>query len=215
MTDEREYLISCGNAGEFARFRAAAGLACRRGDRVVVRSQRGVELGTVRCAATAMHANLLDSSFVGELMRLASAEDETIFAGTRLRGQQLLDDGRRLAAELNLPLEILDVEVPLDGHQVTLFFLRWGPCDERPLVSALSRKYETLVALRDLGLPAGASACGKPDCGQGGCTSCGSGGCTTGGCSTGCGSKTAASEVREYFAGLRQKMAASQRTPLV
>ena len=128
------------------------------------------------------------------------------------RGRRLFDDARRLAAELGLPLEILDVEVLLDGHQVTLFFLRAADCDERPLVSALSKKYEVLVSLRDLALPAGASACGKPDCKQdsGGCTTC-----TTGGCSTGCGSKTTAREVQEYFLGLRQKMEASPRTPLL
>ena len=84
--------------------------------------------------------------------------------------------------------------------------------DERPLVSQLSKRYEVLVALRDLGLPEGASACGKPDCGNsgGGCTTCATGG----GCASGCGSKGLANDVREYFSGLRQQMEKSQRVPL-
>lgn len=155
----------------------------------------------------------------GELLRAATPEDEQIAEGVRQRSRQLFEDGRRLAAELNLPIEIIDVEVLLDGHQVTLYFVRWGDGDERPLVSALSKKYESMVALRDLALPAGASGCGQPDCGSkdgGGCSTCGTdGGCSTGGCSTGCGSKAKAGEVRDYFLSLRNKMEQAQRTPLL
>jgi hypothetical protein len=152
----------------------------------------------------------MPDSFVGELLRTATLEDEQIAAGLFHRTQQLFDDGRRLTAELKLPLEIFDVEVSLDGHQVTLFYVRWQECDERPLVRALSQKYEALVALHDLGLPVGATGCGRPDCGQqaGGCTTCSTGG----GCST-CG-KTMGTDVREYFAGLRQKMEERRRVSL-
>ncbi len=205
--DLREYLVSHGSAGDFGRFRAVDELPHCRGERVVLRTQRGVEIGAVLCAATSAHARMLDETFVGELLRAASEEDERIVAGVRAREQRLFEDARTLAAELKLPLQILDVEVLLDGHQVTLYYLREADCDERPLVSALSKKYEALVAMRDLALPAGASACGKPDCGSGGCTSCGTGG----GCSS-CG-KTLGKEVKEYFAGLRQQME-TRRVPL-
>ena len=92
---------------------------------------------------------------------------------------------------------------------MTLFYLRWAECDERPLVSALSRKHEALVALRNLAMPEGAGGCGLPNCShdKGGCTSCGTGGCGT------CG-KTLGKDVQEYFAGLRQQMEANQRVPL-
>jgi len=205
-SDQVEYLVSHGCAGEFARFRAME--LFRRGDRVVVRSQRGLELGEVLCKCTARHTESLRDGFVGELLRRASSEDETIAAGLNERGQRLFEDGRRLAGELGLPLEIFDVEITLDGHQVVLYHVRWQECDERPLVSALSRKYETLVALRDLGLPAGASGCGRPDCGskEGGCSTCSTGG----GCSS-CG-KTLGHDVKEYFAGLRQQMEERRRS---
>lgn len=208
---DTEYLVSHGSAGEFGRFRSREGQACRRGDRVVLRTPRGLELGSVLCPANPRHARMLEDVVTGELLRIAGPEDEEIARGIQDRQQRLFDDARALAGELQLPLEILDVEVLLDGHQVTLHYLRWAECDERPLVSALSKKYEAMVALRDLALPAGASACGKPDCGNGsgGCTSCGTGS----GCST-CGSKTMSKDVQEYFAGLRQKMEQSQRVPL-
>jgi cell fate regulator YaaT (PSP1 superfamily) len=205
-----EYLVSHGCTGEFGRFRAAATAAFRRGARVVVRSQRGLELGEVLCLCTPRHAQSMPDSFVGELLRAATPEDEQIAAGLGQRTQQLFDDGRRLALDLKLPLEIFDVEVSLDGHQVTLFYVRWQECDERPLVRALSQKYEAMVALHDLGLPVGATGCGRPDCGQqaGGCTTC-----STGGSCASCG-KTMGKDVQEYFAGLRQKMEERRRVSL-
>jgi cell fate regulator YaaT (PSP1 superfamily) len=206
--DPTEYLVSYGQAGEIGRFRTVAPLSCQRGDRVVIRVPHGLEIGVVRCAATARHAQLLDNSLVGELLRRATAEDEAIARGIGERSQQLFADARQLAAELGLPLEIVDVAVALDGHHVTLYYLRWAEGDERPLVSALSKRYELLVAMRDLALPEGASACGRPDCGNRACSSC-----STGGCATGCGSKAMTAEVREYFAGLRQKME-QRRVPL-
>jgi cell fate regulator YaaT (PSP1 superfamily) len=208
VTGVSEYLVSFGNAGEFSRFQAAGPMDCRRGDRVVIRTARGLEVGTVLCPATSRHARMLHEAPAGDLLRVANPEDEAIAAGVQDRAACLFDDGRRLAAELGLSLEILDVEVSLDGHQVTLYFLRGAACDERPLVSALSKKYEALVSLRDVGLPAGASGCGRPDCGSkdgGGCSTCGTGGCST------CGSKSMARDVQEYFAGLRQQMESHHR----
>jgi cell fate regulator YaaT (PSP1 superfamily) len=208
-----EYLVSFGHAGEIGRFAAGLQLSCRRGDRVVVRGAQGLLLGTVVCDATSRHAQMLTDATVGELLRVATAEDRAIEKQVRERSQRLFDDARRLTVEQALPLEILDVEIQLDGHRVTLYFLRYAECDERPLVAALSKKYEVMVALRDLALPAGATACGKPDCGNsgGGCTSCSSGG----GCGTGCGSPKLTADVREYFSGLREKMEQNHRVPLV
>jgi hypothetical protein len=147
------------------------------------------------------------------VLRLASAEDDAIRAGTAGRAEQIFEESRRLSAEMGVGIDILDVDVSLDGQRVELYFVRWGEGDERPLVAALSRRYESMVALRDLALPAGTSGCGKPGCGSGsgGCASCGTGG----GCSTGCGSKAQAREVSDYFLGLRRRMEAQHRTPLL
>lgn len=203
-----EYLVGHGSAGEVGRFRADGPIPCQRGDRVVIRTSRGLELGTVLCEATPLHARVLEPTAVGELLRHATVEDEEIARGTHERARRLFEDARGLAGQLGLPLEVLDVEVLLDGHQVALYYLRWADCDERPLVQALSRKYETMVALHDLALPQGASACGRSDCGSGGgCSSCSTGGCSS------CG-KTTGKDLQDYFAGLRQKMETTQRISL-
>jgi len=216
---ENDYLLSYGSAGDFGRFRPVRALQCRRGQRAVVRTHRGIELGVVLCEATTGHAQFLPNTSVGQLLRLAGADDERTAESMRVRGQETFESARRLAAELRLPLEVLDAEVLLDGEQAIVHFLRMAPCDERPLVSALSRTHQLHVALHDLALPGAPVAeeehagCGRPDCGQGGaggCTSCGSGG----GCST-CGAGKADDGSRAHFAKLRDQMAAQQRTPLL
>lgn len=211
---DHEYLLSYGTAGDFGRFRPVRPLACRRGDRAVVQSHRGQELGVVLCAATPGHAHFLPNTTVGQLLRLATAADEEAAEQMRRRGQRLFEDGRRLAAELGLPLEILDAEILLDGRQAILHHLRTAECDERPFVSTLARTHDLHVALYDLGGSRSESeaGCGRPGCGRtagGGCGTCGSGG----GCA-GCGTSDG-QDLEAHFAELREQMVARHRTPLL
>src|SRR5262249_59112628 len=99
----------------FGRFAADEPLPLSRGDSVVVLTPRGVELGTVLCAATSSHARLLTTSAAGRLVREASAADRTAATALAERGRQILDAGAGLARQLALPLQILDVEVLLEG----------------------------------------------------------------------------------------------------
>jgi hypothetical protein len=138
----------------------------------------------------------------------------------RRRAQQVYEEGRRLAEELGLPLEVLDVEMPLDGQQAIVHHVRWAEFDVRPFVSGLSRKHDVQVALHDLSRPLSGAGedepgegCGQPGCGraggEGGCSTCGSGGsCQT--CSA-----SAGPDFRTYFAELREQMLAQGRTPLL
>jgi hypothetical protein len=206
MSSAREFLVSYGRAGEFGRFCPADGLDLSRGDRVVVRSPQGVELGTVLCPATDGHGRFLSRTALGEILRSANTADEQAGEASRQRGQRLFDDGRQLARELGLPLEIVDAEVLLDGQQATLYYVAGQACDYRPLVSQLSRRHDVLLVMQNLSLPKEAvdAGCGRPDCGKkdgpGGCATCGSGGCGT--CSAG----TRKEDIAAQLAMLRARM---------
>ena len=184
---EEEYLLSYGNAGDFGRFRCVEVLAYRRGDRVVARTPRGQEVGVVMRPAGPGHGRLLANQFVGQILRLATEGDLQLAQRMQQRSQRLFEDGRRLAAEFRLPMEILDVEVLLDARQAILHFLRWTDCDPRPLMDALSQRYRLLITFHDLALPstegaeehAESEGCGEPGCGGGGCGSCASRSCST------------------------------------
>jgi hypothetical protein len=204
-----DYLVSFGVSGDFARFQGSELL--ERGDRVVIRGRRGLELGTVLRPASERLAGMLPDGAAGELLRRATAEDEALAERLRQRGRVIRADARRLAQELNLAVEVLEVEVPLDEHFAILQVL--GDAGQ-PLVETLAERHDIAIAVHNLALPAAPAGCGKPDCGQGhgGCSSCSSGG----GCGSGCGSPQMTRDVTEYFAGLRRQMESrGTRTPLL
>lgn len=211
-----EYLVSHGKSAVLGRYAAPPTVSCQRGDRVVVRSVRGLEIGAVLCPATARHARLLSGSDTGTLLRRAAPEDEEQARRLRALGERLFADGRRLAAELALPFEVLDVEVLLDGRQAFVQHLRWAECDYGLFVESLGQAHGLEVLMEDLALPRPAEengGCGEPGCGRakggGGCDSCGSGG----GCGS-CGSGKV--DMTAYFAHLRTKMEQQpQRVPLL
>jgi hypothetical protein len=198
--DVVEYLVGYGLQGEFGRFRPFRPILCRRGDRVVVRSLRGLEVGAVLREATALHAHFLPNTTLGQLLRLPTPDDEQQEQAQQRRGRQLLERAAGLAEEFGLPLEVLDAEVLLDGAHAVLHHLRWQDCDVRPFVSALSREFEVQLTLADLAGPPPEEDHGCGSCGSGNCGSCGS----KGGCGT-CGSARP-EDVQAYFAELRQKM---------
>jgi hypothetical protein len=216
--DAAEYLVSYGSSGDFSLFRPVSPALYQRGDRVVVRTHQGLELGEIMCPLSPGHARHLSQTARGELLRRATADDERGATVLRERGDRLFQDARRLAVELELPLEIVDVEMLLDGRQAIIHHLRAQDCDYRPLVSTLSRKYDLLLIMQNLALPAEVAeeehGCGRPDCGQGsgGCSSCGfGGGCATGSCASG----VKKEEIAAYLAGVYQKIDARPRTPLL
>jgi hypothetical protein len=216
MTAKREYLVHHGTAGHVGRFRSVNG-DCARGDAVVVRSQRGLELGRVLAKAEPDRTPFPDG-FVGELLRHASSDDFTLAERGRTTGLELCAAGERLAAASGLPLAVLDAEVLLDGRQAVLHVLKLAACDEGPWLADLGERQGMIVRLHDLGREAPAAddhvdaptSCGADGCGGGDCGSCGSegGGCSS--CSSG-----AANELASYFAGLRVQMEERQRVPLL
>jgi cell fate regulator YaaT (PSP1 superfamily) len=157
--------------------------------------------------ATPGHARYFPNTSVGTLVREASPEDEAIAAEARGRSLDLFDEANRHFQSLALPALLLDAEVLFDRENAALQFVRWGECDFRPLVSALSIHLDMRIILHDLTKElAAAGECGS--CGEGGCGSCGEGGCGT------CGSAEP-EELRAHFLGLREQMIASNRMPLI
>ncbi len=204
-----EYLIGFGLAGDFGRFRAADPLDLVRGGRVVVRSERGVELGWVLRPAGERLGRFLGSAGVGALLRAAGADDEEQALRMQRRAGELLERGGQVLEEKGMPAALLDAEVLLDGEHAVLHVTRWDEADLRELVRPLSTAFELSISLSELGGPVkAAGGCGS--CGEGGCGSCGEGG----GCGSSCSAGVRPEEVREYFAGLRDKME-QRRVPLL
>ena len=209
-------LVQFGTSGFVGRFRSEEAAAAR-GESVVVRSPRGLELGTALGEVAERFAGQLDESAGGELLRTATDADRADAELARDLGHRLID----AADVFGQPAAFLDAEVTLDRRAAVLHALPWGECDLDPLLAELSDRFGLAVRLLDLRRtatvtdpPEPKTSCG-PDCGTKDCSSggCGTGGgCSTGSCSKG--SVKSAGELTAYFADLRRQMEASGRVPL-
>jgi hypothetical protein len=210
-----QFVVSYGKSAAVGVFTAEDPLPLARGARVLLKTPRGLEAGTVRCPATIRQARLLGETTSGMLLRALSPSDE---ADARIRtalADALCDAGRSLVVERSWNFDILDAEVLFDGSQAILQFLGSDEgiddcAHELEATFGIAIRFENLAAPTEPPHDeAEHGGCGKPDCGSesgGGCSSEG------GGCSS-CGSKNV--DLRDYFAHLRGKMETDRRVPLL
>jgi len=210
------YLVNYGKSGGLGNFISQTLPLLRRGDRVIIDSPRGREVGTVLCPTSPRQSQILGSpSSSGTITRTITAADEAILKQARLTEHLLFEAARQLAMSQALPLEILDVEMLLEGCALLQFVAEREIAPLDGFVEALNQMFQLDIRLENLA-PAPTveepQSCGKPDCGKteggGGCSTC-----STGGGCTSCGS--AKTDLRPYFAHLRTQMEGTERTSLV
>lgn len=124
------YLVRYGAVPEVARFVAEQPLSVSRGETVVVRTHRGLQLGTLleEIKLTA------DSDGGFELLRAATPDDCAAARENHRHAEgDFLDFSRRIL-QWGLQLELIDVERTLDGEKRILYVL----CDRGPDTTKLA-----------------------------------------------------------------------------
>ena len=91
------YLVSHGKSGALGSFATLEPLCLRRGDRVIIDSPRGREVGTVLCPATVRQSRLLGAVSASTIVRSCGPADEAALEQARALEQPLFEAGRRLA----------------------------------------------------------------------------------------------------------------------
>jgi hypothetical protein len=164
------YLVRYGLMGHVGRF-LAAGPTYARGDRVVIRSRRGTELGEILAPGH-------DASGTGEsrIVRSADAADMAMASHAAIERLARLAACERVFREGVWPLELLDVEPMLEPSRTVLYYLGPHRLDAEGLREALRTTCGLEVVFE-------ASGRDEPVESGAGCGSCGTGGgCGTGGC---------------------------------
>ncbi|MEN6308418.1 MAG: regulatory iron-sulfur-containing complex subunit RicT [Anaerohalosphaeraceae bacterium] len=136
---------------------------------VVIKTSRGLELGQLvgvcnyRAGQFKSTPEQVEEYFgptetgqpviteTGTFVRFATPED--------LREQQHLEISavaeaktcEKLAAELNLPMKIIEAEHLFGGERVVIYFTSEGRVDFRELVKRMAREYQTRIELRQIG----------------------------------------------------------------
>lgn len=141
-----------------------------RGQEVIVRSERGLEIGQILCQSTPLAASLIAEPTHGRIVRLMTDNDRT--ERERLLGveEQEMETCVRFVQQRCLQMELVDVEHLFGGERIIFYFLAEKRVDFRELVKDLAREYQTRIEMRQIGvrdeakLLADYGDCGKPVC---------------------------------------------------
>ena len=153
--------------GEFA---GVEGCAHPRGERVVLATDRGTELGEVLCPADDRSASFLDDPIKGDILRIATEEDLAAETGLAERSARGLAECRVFIERRRLQMDLVDVEAILGGERMVFYYLSEKRVDFRDLVKDLARAFATRIEMRQIGvrdeakLLADYGDCGKPVC---------------------------------------------------
>jgi cell fate regulator YaaT (PSP1 superfamily) len=151
-------------------YEAGEGVACSRGSRVVVHSDRGLEVGDVLCDATPRALELIADPTKGQVVRLLTAEDLQHLLCIGDLGRREFEACDRFITQRRLPMALVDVEHLFGGERIVFYFLAEKRVDFRELVKDLAREFQTRIEMRQIGvrdeakLLADYGDCGKPVC---------------------------------------------------
>ncbi len=143
---------------------------CRRGTKVIVRTDRGLEAGEVLCEANEDALEHLRDPVEGQILRQMTPED----AHEVERIEQLTDGElevcQRWVDQLELSMQLVDVEHIFGGERIVVYYLAESRVDFRELVRKLAGELQTRIEMRQIGvrdeakLLADYGDCGNPVC---------------------------------------------------
>lgn len=139
------------------------------GDKVIVETARGIELGVV---ADARHS-VDDSRIVAPLrraVRMATPADLKTAEELRDREKKAIGICQERVAAHNLDMKIINAECSFDSSKIIFYFTADGRIDFRSLVKDLASVFRSRIELRQVGVRdeakmlGGLGICGRPFC---------------------------------------------------
>ena len=139
------------------------------GDKVVVETMRGLEMGEVAIEPINMdkYENELG---LKPVLRRATSVDEKIYAANQKDAISALEIGKREAEKLELDMNFISCEYTLDRTKVIFSYVADERVDFRELLKCLASQLHTRIELRQIGsrdkakMIGGVGICGLPLC---------------------------------------------------
>ena len=167
---QSSFVVRYGQMRQLGECEDGNGRTYLRGDRVVIQSDRGTEIGEVLCQATDRTARLLVNPAPGTILRLATPDDLRSEERLTARGQQGMAACREFIAQRRLQMDLIDVEAIFGDERMVFYYVSEKRVDFRDLVKDLARSLQTRIEMRQIGvrdeakLLADYGDCGKPVC---------------------------------------------------
>ncbi len=165
-----KYIVRCGAMRMLGVFSAARGQQFDRGAEVIVRTDRGLEVGTLLCPATDEAMSHLKNPMKGQIQRAMTLEDRNDLDHIHQQEREEFETCQRLIRKMGLAMELVDVEHLFGGERIVFYYLAEQRVDFRQLVKALAGEFQTRIEMRQIGvrdeakLLADYGDCGKPVC---------------------------------------------------
>ena len=160
--------VSFRNAGKSYYF-SPEGKTYSLGDRVIVETARGPEIGSVVLRNHKIDAEQVVSP-LRKILRAATAEDLERAERNRKTELNAAIVCRRKIEEHKLEMHLVDVEYTFDNSKLLFYFTAESRVDFRELVRDLASVFRTRIELRQIGIRdeakmiGGLGACGRPFC---------------------------------------------------
>jgi cell fate regulator YaaT (PSP1 superfamily) len=164
------FIVRYGQMRHIGEYEAIEGRVHLRGERVLVRSDRGTEVGEVLCQSTERTSSFLENPFRGQIIRSATPEDLSAESRLAEREKKGLAACREFAGRRRLQMDLVDVEAIFGGERMVFYYVSEKRVDFRELVKDLARAMQTRIEMRQIGvrdeakLLADYGDCGKPVC---------------------------------------------------
>ncbi len=140
-----------------------------RGDRVIIESIKGLELGTV-CSNPRIQDATMPTRPIEEIFRLATSEDiEQKEENERSEAEAMQFCKERINMD-RLPMNLMAVELTIDRSKLIFFYTSQTRVDFRKLVKDLAQRFNTHVEMRQIGtrdlakMQGGVGHCGRQLC---------------------------------------------------
>ncbi|MCL2070976.1 MAG: stage 0 sporulation family protein [Oscillospiraceae bacterium] len=160
-------------AGKVYHF-SPAGYYVKKGDKVIVETSRGLEMGSVVMSdkRTIDSENGEKPRTLKPIIRVASRDDIEKCKRNRQREKEIMVVFTKKIEEHNLLMKPIDIDCTFDGSKIVFYFTAESRVDFRELVKDLAGIYRTRIELRQIGVRDEAKMLGGLGiCGRGFCCS--------------------------------------------
>lgn len=144
-------------------------LLLKRNDKVIVKTEHGMAIGTVAAEVKALPLHMLPANLKSIIRKIAE-EDIKVKKDNELLELDAYQYCAERIKERNLLMKLIDVECLFDKSQLIFYFTAENRVDFRELVKDLVQKFKTRIELRQIGarqearMIKGLGVCGREVC---------------------------------------------------
>ncbi len=164
------YIARHGTIRFLGEFTPEGSAAYRRGQHVIIRTERGLEAAEILCVADPQALQLLQEPTKGQIVREQTPDDREAIKTLNEREEVAFQKCKSFIDDRHLQMDLIDVEWLFGGERLVFFFVAEKRVDFRDLVRDLAREFHTRIEMRQIGvrdeakLLADYGDCGKPVC---------------------------------------------------